>query len=168
MRDETNSSQLIQDFWKNGKLSVIASVYLPVAWSRLALYFSWWNPQIGRNGEKVEKGIRNLLYPGFIYFWNVTGPKLWNSPSHQSCISFGWTMCRENASGLLCPLTGQLWVTVWTWGNVHLLFHSRGNETFFMPGVPSLPKVPVEKVIFCHRQGAECQNRIPRAPSSFW
>lgn len=66
-------------------------------------------------------------------FWKITDPKQWNSTSHQSCISFGWTMCQENASGFLCPFTGQLWVTVWTWGNVHLLFHSHshGSEIFF-------------------------------------
>lgn len=56
--------------------------------------------------------------------------------------SFGWTACQGNASGLLCPLTGLLWVTVWTWGNVHLLFHSHGNETFlcpeYYPGLKSL------------------------------
>lgn len=72
----------------------------------------------------------------------MTDPKLWNSISHQSCISFGWTICQENAPGVLCPLTDQLWVIVWTWGNVHLLFHSESNETFFFftPRVLSWPR----------------------------
>lgn len=95
----------------------------------------------------------------------IIDPKLWNSTSHQSYISFDWTVCQENASGLLCPLTGQLWVRVSTWGHFLLLFHSHSNAVcffvfvcLFSPRVPSWPKVSMEKVIFYHRQGAECQN----------
>ena len=91
--------------------------------------------------------------------WKITDPKLWNPTSHQSYISFDWTVCQENASGLLCPLTGQLWVRVSTWGHFLLLFHSHSNAVcLFFPRVPSWPKVSMEKVIFCHRQGAEYQN----------
>lgn len=86
----------------------------------LLIYISW--------GKMLEKETNAALL-GFC----LTVGRLWSKLSHPLTTpapAFRWTMCQGNASGL-GPLTGQLWLTVWTWGNVHLLFHSHGNETFF-------------------------------------
>lgn len=79
--------------------------------------------------EKMLERETNACLVGFC----LTVGRQWSKLTHPLTTpapAFHWTMCQGNASGL-GPLTGQLWLTVWTWGNVHLLFHSHGNETFF-------------------------------------
>lgn len=79
--------------------------------------------------EKMLERETNACLVGFCLTVGRQRSKL-THPLTTPAPAFHWTMCQGNASGL-GPLTGQLWLTVWTWGNVHLLFHSHGNETFF-------------------------------------